>query len=110
MEWYPLLPPDLKQAAYKTGNEWAWPKQQALQVIDFLDSNGCVVDGVEPWLPTKPGPTPLIRDWPQVNLSRNNSHPQTAKEFVQNFELIPSERSTAGLAPVFNISAEKKES
>jgi len=107
-QWYVLLPANLKDTAYSTGKELAWPKQEALQVINLLTANSYAVFVVEPWLPTKPGPTPLVRNWPEVNSARNNLPPLTAEEFVQNFELIPSERNLNGLTPVFNIWAKRE--
>ncbi len=111
VEWYPFLSPNLLQAAYKVyAKEWAWPKQQALQVIDWLNANGFIVDGVDVWIPTNPGPTipaPFVYDWMLESLPRGDLYPDTAREFVQNFEWDPTDKSTLGLAPVFNISAKK---
>jgi hypothetical protein len=108
MEWYRLLPPSLGEAAYKSGNKMAWSKEGALRVIALLEENGYSIDGVDVWLPTKPGPTPLIRDWDSEKID-SKALPATPAAFVCSFQLNSPEGATPGLEPVFNIWAEPME-
>jgi uncharacterized protein YfaT (DUF1175 family) len=61
--------------------EWVWPRENALHIIYWLNANGYSVTGIGPWLPTQPGPTPLINDW-YPGRKLNSAH-VTAKEFVE---------------------------
>lgn len=50
------LPPRLLAAGFRAGEELAWPRVEALEVIDWLARQGYVVEGVEVWLPAREGP------------------------------------------------------
>src|SRR4051812_37133219 len=103
MEWYDRLPRDLCERAYKTAelddcpSEWAWNRPDALRVIEILSNNGYVVDGVEIWLATSPGPTiptPFVYDWHLGRANRPSSrYPKTAVEFVGTFQWDPTDTS-----------------
>ena len=51
------LPHHLKDNIFMAGEEPAWPKQAALEIIEFCMAESIAVLGGEVWLPTDPGPT-----------------------------------------------------
>jgi len=89
--------------AYRAGAELAWPRDQALRVLDLLNKKKYIIVGVETWIPTKPGPTPLINDWTPERAKKSDSFPQTAQNFVSAFKRDPAENG--GVATIFCISA-----
>src|SRR4051812_21128073 len=101
MDWYKILPPDLVQSAYKSANELAWPKEQALRVVDLLNANGYVILGVDSWLPTKPGPSPLIFDWDVSRHANSDKIPNTPAGFIQQFDTLHPLQE--GQEPVFHF-------
>lgn len=110
-EWQVLLSPELLQAAYKGGNELAWPKKDALRVVRVLTANAYTIDGVDVWIPTHPGPTiptPFVYDWMAGKTPRTDKDPNDAAEFIKTFSWDPADRSHKNFDPVFNISAHRK--
>jgi hypothetical protein len=113
MDWDKLIPDDLRSAAYRSNCECAWNREDALRVIDVLSQNGCVVLGVDVWLPTDPGPTiptPFVYDWSLRPEAPSKEYPKTAKDFVRTFEWEPSDDGHKGMKPYFNIVARRLES
>lgn len=105
-EWYTFLPPDLLQGVHKYDNEWVWCREQALPIMDWLNANGHVVTDIETWMPTLPGPTPLINNWNQNRAYPSPPFPMLARNFIATFTPDSSEQIT-GFAVAFNISAMK---
>jgi hypothetical protein len=106
MDWYDLLPSDLRQSAYKSqGGELAWSRPDALRVISILECSGHKIRGVDTWIPTNPGPTPYIYDWAESRVDKLGS----ATEFVQKFNWSKSDADRIRLEPYFNISADRIE-
>ena len=96
--WYSLLPRDILDRAYKAGGELAWTRADALRVVALVGSHGYRVIGVDTWLPTRPGPTPLVDDW-------DESRPMSATAFIETFRWKPTDDADRHLDVVFNISA-----
>ena len=46
----PRFPSDLAGAAYRTGNEAAWPPKLVAAVVEWFSANGYAVLGTELWL------------------------------------------------------------
>jgi hypothetical protein len=106
MDWYGLLPLDLKEVAYKSlGGEFAWSRRDALAVISLLEGNGYEISAVDVWIPTNPGPTPYIFDWAPCRAAVIGVH--SAAEFVRSFEWRKSDAVKIELPPYFNIWAER---
>lgn len=105
INWYPLLPESLIQSAYKTRNEMALYKEQALEIVEILDAKGLQVCDIEPWLPILPRPTPLGNDWSLRRAKKNNRLARSVVEFISNFN-VPEVNDV--VLPVFNIYAELK--
>jgi hypothetical protein len=111
MDWYKLLPDDLRAAAYESkGGEYAWNKTDALRVIDILSQNGYTILGVDIWLPTDPGPTiptPFVYDW-TLRADQDlpsQEYPRTAEDLVRKFKWDPTDKSHNDMAPYFNFGA-----
>ncbi len=93
--WHSLLSPELLSRAYKESpGELAWLKPDAVKVARLLQDLGYHILGVDAWLPTRPGPTPLIRDW-------DETYPMSCIDYINTFELMPVEQSHPDLQPHF---------
>ena len=108
------LPKSLQTRAYHAAGEIAWPRPEALQVIDYLTAQGTAVLGVEIWLPTSPGPTiptPIIYNWEAEARQESEAWTQfaervnqLAKEYVDSFEWDEEDVSHKSLTPYFNLT------
>ncbi len=98
--WYGFLPLELLRRAYSSqGGELAWARADALAVVELLVARGFRIFSVDTWLPTQPGPTPLIDDW-------FCSNAMSASDFIRTFQRVPAEAVSIGLVPYFAIDAE----
>ena len=96
--YYTILPRDLLDRAYVAGRERAWVRADAVRVVTILQERGYRILDVETWLPTRPGPTPLIDDW-------DEDRPMSATAFIETFQWKPTDDAGRDLEVVFNISA-----
>jgi hypothetical protein len=87
MDWYELLPLDLKKAAYSA-------------------KNGFVISAVDVWIPTTPGPAPYGYDWAPSRAALLGI--DTAVEFVQSFDWKKSDAVKIEMQPYFNIWAMRR--
>jgi hypothetical protein len=113
MDWENLLPENLREAAYEAGSEYAWNRENALEVIKVISSHGYVILRVEIWLPTKPGPTiptPFVYFWRLRTDTPHQKHPKSANEFVGTFEWDEADTSHKGMEPYFNFVAQARDS
>ncbi len=99
-DWYALLPPDIAARAYNYNGELAWTRADALAVVALLERHGYEIIGVDTWLLTQPGPTPLIDDW-------NERRSMPAAAFIEAFRWEPVEDANRGLDVHFNISTDR---
>jgi hypothetical protein len=108
MEWYKLLPRDLIGLAYKANDEMAWGREDALKVVSILERSSYDILGVDVWLPTKPGPTPWLRDWSKSD-SQSDRGAKSAGEFIASFDWNSLDANLRFEEPLFNIVAELQE-
>ena len=104
LNWLLHLPPLLTKRAYNAGNEFAWAREDAIQVVETLVTQGFVVIGVDVWIPTIPGPTiptPYVYDW---NLNSNSL--KSAVEFIRGFKWADDDVAR-GVEPFFNLTVAK---
>jgi hypothetical protein len=112
MHWISQLSDRLKEAAYYASNEYAWTRNDALEVIDWLSAKGLPVWGVELWLRTQPGPTiptPYIYQWsmPTTDSATKPDAPtqnEMAKRYVSSFEWDENDLQSQGKIPYFNLT------
>lgn len=98
--WYDFLPLELLHRAYSSqGGELAWARADALAVVDLLVARGFRIFSIDTWLPTRPGPTPLIDDWFCDNA-------MSASDFIRTFQRVSAEAAREGFVPYFAIDAE----
>ncbi len=106
------LPDRLKRSAYRTSNEAAWQRQDALSVVEFLQSLDYGILGVDIWIPTSAAPTipHKIYDLDLSSLTVEewgNFVEMSCKEavnFISNFEFDADDKEVYGaIEPVFNI-------
>lgn len=105
------LPQDLRSVAHWAGEEAAWPRGKAVEVIDWLCTRGLAVSGVEVWLPAEEGveiPAPIIYTWdvsermPQEGWTAfvQRSGKESAA-YVRDFEWDPADHHYQGRDPFF---------
>jgi hypothetical protein len=105
-----ILPQSLRDCAYVVGDEPAWPRGDALRVVDVLAREGLGVCGVEIWLPGKDAPTiptPIIYTWEAVTTQGawRPAANEAAKEYIGSFAWDPRDIAHLSSAPYFNIEA-----
>lgn len=107
------LPEFLRKSAYYAGQEAAWPREQAIKVIEHLKIHNAVVLGVEVWLPTHPGPTiptPFIYSWDSGSQHQGESWQDFvrrantgAAEYVRRFNWDKQDQTHQEADPYFNL-------
>jgi hypothetical protein len=116
MNFIDQLPSHLRSAAYRAGNEYAWKRSEATEVIDLLSQKGIALDGVEIWLATTPGPTiptPYIYTWSARSRSQEQDVGEyvirtnrEARDYVATFKWDDQDETNRMLEPHFNLSAD----
>jgi hypothetical protein len=109
--WFTRLPVSLQATAYRVRGEFAWPKGNAIAVIEILTSFRCRVSGVEVWLPSANGPS--IPGPPYYWSASHGADSQFgddvrtvnagATEFIVNFAPNRDDRLLAEQDPYFNL-------
>ena len=102
-EFSETLPRELLGRAYRSKNELAWSRADAVNAIDRLEKAGFTLLGVEVWLPTSPGPTMTGRYW-DLKDSAVPDKPQTAKDFVKSFKWGQYDKILKDREPFFNLT------
>ena len=106
----PDIPHTLGSAAYFSGDEAAWPRDEAFAVIDWATRSRLAILGGEIWLPTTPGPTipePYIYTFESVRRSDENWDEfvlranAAASQYVKTFEWDPLEYGAPWACAVF---------
>lgn len=119
----PLLPCTLDSAvldiaAFRSGDEAAWKKAEAREVISIATSLGLAVIGIEVWLPGQDGPVipiPFFYSWTarEVDLSDWNDYRSSvnalAAEYVENFAWDTSDVNHQAFEPLFNLTFSSRE-
>jgi len=118
MRAYWRLPEPLQIAAYCAAAEYAWPREQALLVIQWLTGTGSPVIGVEVWLATEPGPTiptPLVHTWESDSQRRSETRAAfvqrvnaEAARYVDAFAWHPEDRAHSAEVPYFNLTVSEE--
>jgi hypothetical protein len=107
LDWPAHVPSHLLERAYRVGSEFAWPRDDAVEVVSALRRHHFVVVGVDIWLPTHPGPTiptPYIYDWSLRSDHASPGYAVSAVEFIRNFKWARDDESHQGLEPYFNLT------
>jgi hypothetical protein len=113
MNWFSGLPPELQTRAYIHGDEAAWSREDALEVIHVLSTLGKVVLGVEVWLRTGGAPripSPHIYQWDSGHLNATD-HEQSAVDinaagldYVKGFQWDSRDVGALTQQPYFNLT------
>ena len=99
-EWHSILPQDLLGRAYRASNgELAWARSDAIEVARTLLNKEYQILAIETWLPTRPGPSPLIDDW-------DENRAVSPVDFIKTFQWEMIDPAHLGLQPYFNIFVE----
>jgi len=105
MDWYALLPEDVRRTAYAAANgKLAWARDEALNVIAILSDNQCRVLGVDIWRLAPGGPilTPYCMDMSDELIAEGI---RQAIWFMEGFNWNPEDPGRHE-QPLFNIIAE----
>jgi hypothetical protein len=109
------LPRSFRDSAYfdERGGEAAWPRSEALRVLEWAGANRLAVLGGEVWLPTRPGPTiptPHVYEWTivprypeeawQAFVSRSVAQ---SVQYVSGFDWADQDKAHHALEPYFNL-------
>ena len=105
------LPEELRSTAHWAGEEAAWPRSKAVEVIDWLCARGLAVAGIEVWLPAGEGveiPAPIIYTWDAPERQSQEEWAafvqrsgQESAAYVRDFEWDPADRHYQGRDPYF---------
>ncbi len=113
MRAYWRLPEVLQIAAYSAGGEYAWPRGEALLVIEDLSRQGCGVIGIDLWLATEPGPTIPMPVYTWEAQLRQAAEPWSAfvrrvnteaAGYVRDFSWDAEDKHHASSPPYFNLT------
>jgi len=107
-EFSGTLPKELLGRAYRTTNELAWNREDAVEAIDRLQQAGFIVLGVEVWLPTSPGPTMTGWNWSPGDRSIENDA-STLQEFVMKFRWGRFDDVSRDREPWFNLTVAERD-
>lgn len=98
------LPNELLDKAFKCGDEFAWSRPDTLEVIKWADRQGFNVIGAEVWVPSPRGPIIPARYVYVWSLGMYASGPQSARDYVRNFEWDPNDTGFLNSEPFFNLT------
>lgn len=108
------IPSRLLSVAFRAGKELAWPRQEALDMIDLLALRGLAVLGVEIWIPAGSGPEipgPFIYTWevqPKAEGETWSAFVARAEEqataYVRDFTWDERDHHYRGREPFFNLT------
>lgn len=108
-----VLPPELLKRAFRSRNEFAWARSDALEAVDRLEKAGVTILGVDVWIPSAGGPIisrHFVYDWTAGARDTVPGWPSTAQEFVRTFEWDSEDTGCKGQEPYFNLAlADEKE-
>ena len=100
---YAILPPDLLRcASYTSHGGLAWARADALAMLRVIEARGYGIFSVEPWLPTRPGPTPLIED-----CDRDGNRGMSAETSIATSRWTLTEPEDTALEVIFAIDVER---
>jgi hypothetical protein len=105
MNWVEALPDALKARAYSAAGELAWQRDAAIAVISQLTALGYVIEGIEVWLATTPGPTipaPFFYHWERPESEDSGSNDE-ALRYIATFGWDPQDTAHLLSTPYFNL-------
>ena len=106
-----FIPSSLMRRAFVCGDEFAWSRADALEVIAITEREGFSVLGVDIWIPSPSGPiipTPFVYDWSSSNWKRYPHVPKSAANFVRSFEWDPTDVNFLNREPYFNLTVDNE--
>ncbi len=101
------LPDHLLKSAFKWGDELAWPRRDATEVINWAKAQNYPVVGVEVWVPSPDGPiipSQYIYVWRLSRAQRRSGGAKDALDYVQSFEWDPKDAGFLDSKPYFNLT------
>ncbi len=107
---FQTLPKTVLDNAFRCGNEYAWSRADALEVIKWAEKHNRIVIGAEVWVPSSKGPIIPSRYVYVWSLGWSRRHPgvdQSASEYVRNFEWDPNDTGFLGAEPFFNLTLDR---
>lgn len=107
---FETLPKNLLDSAFKCGDEFAWPRADALKVIKWAETHDHQVIGAEVWVPSSEGPiipSRYVYVWSLARSERRRGATRSARDYVQNFEWDPHDNGFLNSEPFFNLTLDR---
>jgi hypothetical protein len=101
------LPKHLLDHAFKCGDEFAWSRADALEVIKWADAHNLTVIGVEVWVPSPKGPiipARYVYVWSLGRSQRRAGGAKSARDYVRDFEWDLNDTGFVDSEPYFNLT------
>jgi hypothetical protein len=104
---FATLPERFIKRAYEWGDEFAWPRADALAVIDWAEKQDYTVARAEVWAPSPQGPiipSRYVYTWSLARSQRRPGNAKRALDYVRNFEWDPNDTGFLNADPFFNLT------
>jgi|SRR5271166_613797 len=101
---FQTLPKPLLETAFKCGNEFAWSRADALEVIKWAEEHNHAVIGAEVWVPSDEGPIVPARYVYVWSPEMFPGDAKSASDYVRNFEWDPNDTGFLESEPFFNLT------
>ncbi len=107
-EFSAIMPQALILVAYRANSELAWRRNDALMAVNFLETAGINIIGVEVWVLASSGGAKMTgRDW---EAERRNlpDQPRSARDFVFGFQWGRFDSQLKEREPFFNFTTAER--
>ena len=104
------LPEQLVKRAFEWRGEFAWSRDDAIEVMRWMDHHQRLVIGVEVWIPSPSGPVipaPYVYVWSLERSRRLPRSETTALDYVQDFCWDANDLKFKDQQPYFNLTLDR---
>lgn len=108
-QWTTNLPDELKRTAHSEAGELAWPRDEAIRVIDYLTQEGLRVLGFEVWIPRKNAlsiPGYFDNGSASEFVGSVQEHNRISTEAIRKFTWNANHTSVLSEIPYFNLTVD----
>jgi hypothetical protein len=104
------LPEHILKHAFEWGHEFAWPRADALAVIEWAEKQNYTVARAEVWVPSPEGPiipSRYVYTWSLARSQRRPGGAKSALDYVRKFEWDPNDAGFLDAEPFFNLTLDR---